>query len=108
MSSSSFVEGCLEEIREKPSETPHLKKLTAKCEKNVLSDLIESAATCGDALNDVLKAIFDRLPAGGSSGGSSGGSGNDGSGNDDVDEDDVADKRLFVFRKGIELIQRAG
>ncbi len=102
-SSSSFVVGCLEEIREKPSETPHLKKLTAKCEKSVLSDLIESAATRGDALDDVLKAIFDRLPAGGSSGRS----GNDGSGND-VDEDEAADKRLFVFRKGIELIQRAG
>ena len=97
--SPSFVENCLEEIRSKTLST-HLSKIAStKCDKAVLGMLVEAAVKRGDAVDDVLRTIFERLVGGG--GGGSGGE-------DSENAEEIADKRLYVFRKGIELIQREG
>ena len=67
-------------------------------DKPVLGRLMEAAVRRQDALDDVLKAVFDRLPHHAVD-----------AGNDADDKtEEMADKRLFVFRRGVEMIQREG
>ena len=93
LDTETFVENCLDEIRSNTS-SKYIAKLGTKCDKATLGALVETAVKRGDAVDDVLKTIFESLASVG------------------VDEaermEEIADKRLFVFRKGIKIIQREG
>ena len=64
--------------------------------------IIETAVGRQDAVDDVLKTIFEKLLEQFADAAGDGGS------DLEAKKEEAIDKRLFVFRRGVELVQREG